>query len=201
MFDSIRGIYTLLRRPNIEDIDVMARWMNDAYLNSTVFDQASFAGGAEQQAMNWLEENAAVYGGDNLVLLACAMNSGQPIGMVWFSNIDWRSRTADLRYLVGEPEYRTSLFGPEIALLSLQLAFHTLNLHKLYGYVLSSNVDSIKLADFGAVKEGILEHYLYTGGSWNDYHMYAMFSEGFQRFLEENRQGVLRRHYRAGLIK
>ncbi|CZF83015.1 hypothetical protein GCE9029_03580 [Grimontia celer] len=200
MFDSVRGIYCALRRPNLEDLDTIVRWLDDPYLNSTVFDSSSFVNGAKDQAMTWLEENAAVYGGDNLLGLVCSVKSGKPIGMVWFNNIDWKSRTADLRYLVGEEEYRTSVFGPEIALLSLQMAFNVMNLHKVYGYVLSGNNDSISLADFGGRKEGVLKNYVRAGDGWNDYHLYAMFSEDFRAFLQEHKEGVLRRHFKKGIF-
>ncbi|MDD1780581.1 GNAT family N-acetyltransferase [Enterovibrio sp. ZSDZ35] len=201
MFDSVRGIYCALRRPNLEDLDTIAGWLEDPYLNSTVFDGSNFTNGAQDQAMTWLEQNAAVYGGDNLLGLVCSVKSGKPIGMVWFNNIDWKSRTADLRYLVGEAEYRTSVFGPEIALLSLQMAFHVMNLHKVYGYVLSGNEDSIRLAEFGGIKEGVLKNYVPVEDGWNDYHLYAMFSDDFQALLQEHKDGVLRRHFRAGIFQ
>lgn len=201
MFDSVRGIYCALRRPNLDDLDIIARWLDDPYLNSTVFDSSSFVNGARDQAMTWLEENAAVYGGDNLLGLAYSVKTSKPIGMVWFNNIDWKSRTADLRYLVGEGEYRNSLFGPEIVLLGLQMAFNVMNLHKVYGYVLSGNVDSIRLAEFGAIKEGVLKNYLPVGDGWNDYHLYAMFSDDFKDLLQKHKDGVLRRHFKYGLIQ
>lgn len=200
MFDSVRGIYCALRRPNLEDLDTIARWLDDPYLNSTVFDGSTFVNGAKGQAMTWLEQNAAVYGSDNLLGLVCSAKSSKPIGLVWFNNIDWKSRTADLRYLVGEEEYRTSVFGPEIALLSLQMAFNVMNLHKVYGYVLSGNEDSIRLAEFGGTKEGVLKNYVPVKDGWNDYHLYAMFSDDFRAFLLKHKDGVLRRHFRDGLF-
>lgn len=200
MFDSVRGIYCALRRPNLEDLETIARWLDDPYLNSTVFDSTSFVNDAQDQAMAWLEENSAVYGGDNLLGLAYSVKSHKPIGMVWFNNIDWKSRTADLRYLVGEDQYRNSLFGPEIVLLSLQMAFNVMNLHKVYGYVLSGNDDSIRLAEFGGIKEGVLKNYVPVGDGWNDYHLYAMFADDFRAFLQQHKDGVLRRHFKNGLI-
>lgn len=200
MFDSVRGIYCGLRRPNIDDIETITRWLDDPYLNSTVFDSTCFADDRTEQAMKWLEVNACVYGADELLVLAYSVKSNKPIGMVWFNNIDWKSRTADLRYLVGEKDYRNSLFGPEIVLLSMLLAFNIMNLHKVYGYVLSGNVDSISLADFGAIKEGVLKNYVPVKDGWNDYHIYAMFPDVFQSFLQQHKDGVLRRHFKNGLL-
>ncbi|MEZ9526718.1 GNAT family N-acetyltransferase [Enterovibrio norvegicus] len=200
MFDSVRGIYCAIRRPNLEDLDTITRWLDDPYLNSTVFDSSTFVNGAQEQAMTWLEQNATVYGADNLLGLVCSVKSGKPIGMVWFNNIDWKSRTADLRYLVGEAEYRTSVFGPEIALLSLQMAFNVMNLHKIFGYVLSGNENSMSLAEFGGIKEGVLKNYVRVGDGWNDYHLYAMFSDDFRAFLQKHKDGVLRRHFKKGLF-
>jgi RimJ/RimL family protein N-acetyltransferase len=200
VFDIVRGIYCSLRRPNLDDIDTMVRWMSDPFLTRTVFDSASFEGGAEQQAMSWIEANAAVYGGDSLVALVCTRSSGAPIGMVLLANIDWKSRTADLRYLIGEAKYRNSVFGPEMVLLGLQLAFDGLNLRKLYGYILSGNTESLRLAEFGGESEGVLKNYLRTSQGWNDYHMFAMFQTDFRALLERHRTGVLRRHFSLGLI-
>lgn len=201
MFDSVRGIYCNLRRPSLEDIEVMVRWMTDPYLNGTVFDSTSFGEGAEQQAMSWLESNAAVYGGDSFVALVCNARDGAPIGMMLLASIDWKSRTADMRYLIGEEKYRNSIFGPEMVLLGLQLAFNGLNLRKIYGYILSGNVESLRLAEFGGEPEAILKNYMLTREGWNDYHMFSMFRADFKAFLERHRTGVLRRHFSLGLIQ
>ncbi|MEM1399480.1 MAG: GNAT family protein [Pseudomonadota bacterium] len=117
----------------------MARWMKDPFLNETVLDEWSFEGGAKRQARTWIEHNAQVYGSDTLVAIADTTKNRVPIGLVLFTNIDWKSRTADLRYLIGEAKNRTSIFGPDMVLLGLQLAFNVLNMRKLYGYVLSGN--------------------------------------------------------------
>lgn len=200
VFDIVRGLYCNLRRPNLEDKATLVRWMKDPYLNSTVFDDQSFVGGASRQATHWIKENTKVYGAESLLALAYTVKGKHPIGFVLLTNIDWKSRNADLRYLVGDAKYRQSLFGPEIALLSLQLAFHVLNLHKTYAYVLSGNKDSLGLAAFGGREEGILKHYVPTQDGWNDYHLYCMFDSDFQTFLKDHRDGVLRRHYSAGLL-
>ena len=200
MFDLIQGIYCNLQRPNEDDYDTMVRWMKDPFLNTTVFDESSFEGGAKQQARVWIDGNAEVFGAEDLVVMARSAKTGQSIGLVLLKNIDWKSRTADIHYLVGEAEFRHNRYGPEIALLGLKLAFHFLNLHKIYGYVLSTNDNSRSLADFGALEEGVLAHYLQTDHGWADYHLFSLRGPDFQGFLDRHRDGVLRRYYRKGVF-
>lgn len=201
MFDNARGIYCTLRRPNVNDVKTMVRWLEDPYLATTVFDQGSFEGGnAKKQVHEWIQANSNVYGSDSLTLITEAIKENEPIGMVIFSNIDWRSRTAELRYLIGEEKYRSNLYGPETVLLSLQHAFNTLNFHKLYGNVSDSNRDSLEIVKFGGRTEGKLEGYLQDDETSHDYWLFGLFADDFRKFIEENREGMLRRHIRAGLI-
>ncbi len=202
MFNLVSGIYCTIRRPELSDAKVIAKWLEDDYLNETVFDDASFEGGALKQAKRWIESNTHLYGSETLVLMAYTIADNVPFGLIWFSNIDWRSRTADIRYLVGDAKSRQSIFGPEMVFLGTHYAFNSLNLHKLYGYILSSNTESISLADFAANKEGVLKHYIPTidESGWEDYHIYGLFNDDFQSFIEKNRKGVLRRHFSKGIL-
>ncbi|MEM1399479.1 MAG: hypothetical protein AAGF58_06335 [Pseudomonadota bacterium] len=46
-----------------------------------------------------------------------------------------------------------------------------------------------------------MKNYLPSVEGWHDYHLNCMFKTDFRDFVANNRDGVLRRHVRAGLIK
>lgn len=200
MFDSVRGLYCTLRRPDIEDLAIMTAWMKDPHLNESVFDQTAFSGGAKKQARAWIQSNTEVYGSDVLVLIADNLKNSEPIGLVIFSNIDWRSRTAEIRYLIGEQQQRNSLFGPEMTFLGLLLVFNTLNFHKIYGNVAETNADSVSLASFGGRTEGKLESYIRYEDETFNYLLMGIFASEFREFVQANKERLLRRHFRAGLL-
>lgn len=200
MFDIARGIACRLQRPNIADHSTLVRWLEDPFLGTTVFDEANFMGDSQEQAKFWIEHNAEVYGASEIALIARRLRGNEPVGLLLLKSIDWRSRTADLHFLVGEEKYRNSIYGPEITLLGLLWAFNSLNFHKLYGYILASNKASQNLAGFGGVEEGILKNYFETEDGWNDYHLYSLTSEEFRTFLQDNKTGVLRRHFQNKII-
>lgn len=200
VFDLARGIFCRLQRPNIEDHETLVRWLNDPYLATTVFDDANYVGTAEDQAKFWIEHNAEVYGASELTLIARSMKDNAPVGLLLLKNVDWRSRTADIHYLVGEAKFRNTAYGPELALLSMLWAFNTLNFHKIYGYVMSDNTASQNLASFGGTQESVVKNYIETDTGWLDYHLYSLSAADFRNFLEKNKNGVLRRHFQRQLI-
>jgi len=87
-----------------------------------------------------------------------------------------------------------------MVLTALVYIFHTLNFHKVYGYVYNNNLPSLNMANFAAKEEGILKNYTYANDEWLDYHLYSITQEDFRQFLEENKKKFLRHHFKKGYI-
>ena len=64
--------------------------------------------------------------------------------------------------------------------LVLQLAFQSLNLHRVEAYIAPDNIASIKVIEKnGFQREGYLRKLLYINGQWIDHNLYAILDEEF----------------------
>mgnify|MGYP003398634504 CR=1 FL=1 len=68
--------------------------------------------------------------------------------------------------------------------LVLELAFNTLNLHRVEAYVTPENGASVRVLEkSGFHREGLLRELLYINGQWVDHYMYAMLQKDFRQQL------------------
>jgi len=200
MFNVAKGLFCNLQRPSLEDAEVLLEWVQDPYLQEKVFGMEPELQQAQEIVQKWLEENTELFGAENLVLIARHVKKDIPIGLVMLKNIDWRNRCVDIHYLIADETYRDGPYGPEMVLTALVYIFHTLNFHKVYGYVYNNNLSSLNMANFAAKEEGILKNYSYADNQWLDYHLYSITEEDFKAFLEKNKTRFLRHHFKKGFI-
>lgn len=95
--------------------------------------------------------------------------NGVDIGYASLNKIDTQNLNADPGVYIGESEYRGIGLGGKILKKIEEYAFETLNLHKLYGYVLSENHPALKVylgcgwETEGFLKDHILKHGKFYG--------------------------------------
>lgn len=200
MINVAKGLFCNLQRPSIEDSKILIAWLQDPYLQDTVFGIEPELEQAQEIVQRWIEENTKLFGADNLILIARHIKKDIPIGLVMLKNIDWRNRNVDIHYLIADEKYRDGPYGPEMVLTALVYLFHTLNFHKVYGYVYNNNVPSLNMATFAAKEEGILKNYTYVDGEWLNYHLYSINQQDFREFLNKNKTRFLRHHFNKGYI-
>lgn len=200
MFDVAKGLFCNLQRPSLEDAETLLEWVQDPYLQEKVFGMEPELDQAQEIVQKWIEENTELFGADNLVLIARHVKKDIPIGLVMLKNIDWRNRCVDIHYLIADKAHRDGPYGPEMVLTALVYIFHTLNFHKVYGYVYSNNLSSLNMANFAAKEEGILKNYSYANDQWLNYHLYSITGQNFKDFLDENKTKLLRHHFKKGYI-
>ncbi|MCF6268302.1 MAG: GNAT family N-acetyltransferase [Melioribacteraceae bacterium] len=80
-----------------------------------------------------------------------------PIGVVAFLNCDKTHRKAELRKLIGVPEYRALGYGKEATRYWIEYGFKKLELKKIYLNTIDTNIHNIKINEkMGFKVEGIL---------------------------------------------
>lgn len=200
MFNVAKGLFCNLQRPSLDDVDTLLKWVQDPYLQERVFGIDPEFDNPQEIVQKWLEENTELFSAENLVLMGYHKKKNIPIGLVMLKNIDWRNRCIDIHYLIADKNYRDGPYGPEMVLTALVYIFHTLNFHKVYGYVYSNNLSSMNMADFAAKEEGVLKNYSYVDNQWLDYHLYSVTNQDFNEFIDKNRNTLLRHHFKKGFI-
>lgn len=92
-----------------------------------------------------------------------------PIGMMAFFDYDRVQRKAELRKLIGEPEFRGHGLAKEATQLWMQFGISTLELKKIYLNTLNTNIRNIKLnEELGFKVEGILRKECFFDGEYHD---------------------------------
>ena len=94
------------------------------------------------------------------------------IGNVWLWDIDARHRKAELRIMIGETTHLGHGTGAEAISLMCAYAFERLNLHKVYAYVLATNLRARHAFEkAGFVLEGTLREDRWAGESYTDVYL------------------------------
>ena len=79
------------------------------------------------------------------------------VGNIWLWNIERRHRKAELRIVIGDAAHQDRGIGTESISLLCQYAFSSLNLHKVYAYVLAINPRALRAFEkAGFILEGTL---------------------------------------------
>lgn len=82
--------------------------------------------------------------------------SGELIGFIKLTRIDWISRSGELTIVIGDKENRRKGFGLDSISTILRVAFNVLNLHQVYLYAYLNNPNIIKFYEkCGFKKDGI----------------------------------------------
>ena len=94
------------------------------------------------------------------------------VGNIWLWDIDRRHRRAEVRILFGSGAGRDRGLGSEAIDALARLAFSTMDLHRLYAYVMILNPRAARAFEkAGFTREGLLREDRWTGDSWVDTHI------------------------------
>lgn len=169
-----------LRAIEEEDLATLVKWKSDPGINQYFHEYRPLS---LRNQKDWYEKQLNNSAELNLVAMT---HDGSLIGTAGLVSIDARSRKAVLsRILIGEHSNRNLGMGSQIQLLMMQYAYDHLNLNKLYGEVLSSNMAALTFyKGFGFVEEGIFRNHVYKNGEYQDVVALACFKDDYIASLE-----------------
>lgn len=157
-----------------DDIYFRAFELNDLeFLNEIRNDEISFehTGGnkffiSKEYDKKWIEDK--IFNNQKQIYLAICLKNNQIIGYVGLTDIDYRNRKVKWAGINIHKDYIGKGYGSKAARLLIKFVFEELNMNKLYGYWLETNIASIKMAKkVGFIQEGLIKDFVFKR---NRYH-------------------------------
>lgn len=124
----------------------------------------------------------------NTTFVFCIIDntSGKHIGNVGIGNIDYISRHGMFNIFIGDETNREKGVGTEATMLTLNFAFKTLNLNKVWLKTSNRFTQAIKMYEkLGFVKEGVLRNHYYSNGNYEDKIIYSILKNEFKNYSNE----------------
>ncbi len=109
-------------------------------------------------------------------------NMTDPIGSIFYFNVNERNRSCELGYKIN-PDYRNKGYGKKMVQEFISHLFTTKDFNKLYCQTASFNKPSVKMLErLGFKRDGILrEHHELDGKFYDDYVYSILLSEWYRQ--------------------
>jgi RimJ/RimL family protein N-acetyltransferase len=147
-------------------------WANDPEL-SRLLDRAGPVTAAEHQT--WFR---ALGGRGDCQYFAVETAEGRHVGNVWLWEIDRRHRRAEVRIVLGDPSATDRGLGTQALDMIATYAFDSLDLHKVYAYVLAINPRAKRAFEKAGFRiEGLLRADRWSRDRWVDVHLLGRLRE------------------------
>jgi RimJ/RimL family protein N-acetyltransferase len=155
-----------LREISREDIPVINRWRRDPVVADGVGAPRRFIG--LDVDLRWYEDYLS-HRGNEVRCAVCLAESGQLVGMVSLTRIDYVHRNAEFNAVVGERDAMNRGVGTEATRAMVRHGLFDLNLHRIYVSILRDNVSSIRMCEkAGFREEGTIREGAYKNGRYHD---------------------------------
>ena len=133
-----------LRIMNEYDIEEVRMWRNSKDVSNFMLSKTLIL---KENQQKWYE---SIKNNSESIYFIIVSKEGEKLGVVNFSKIDDKKKTAEPGLYIGSIKHRNSLYGIEAYFHLLNFGFNSLKLKKIYGTVLSSNKVAVKMnASFG----------------------------------------------------
>lgn len=132
-----------------KDMDTINKWVKDDYGK---YFMLSFSSNEHMDIEHLFENKNNHFG-------MITVQNTHPAGLMAFLNVDQEIHKAELRKLIGNPDFRGRGYGKEAALNWIAYGRDVLGLKKIYLRTVETNIRNIKLnEDLGFKVEGILRN-------------------------------------------
>ncbi len=181
------GEFATLRELTELDAELTFHWRKS--------DRAKYLSGTPdsiQGQIAWIKSRPL----DEFNFVILENSSQKPVGMLSLTSIDKFNLNAESsRFLIGDEERCKGLpIAAESMLLLYKFAFEELELHRIYGYISSENIQMIKWQKYMGMKlEGIWRDHIKSGnGTFVDAHMFGINKVEFETIAKVKLQSFLR---------
>ena len=160
-------------------IETYYSWRNNEEIN--IFDQPGFNGPIAYEIVEeWCEK--VINQKDGYTFFLKDEVAGVYIGICALMHIDYKNSNSELSIVIGNREYWRKGVGTEVMNKLIDWGFNSLNLHKLYLHVFSSNTRAIGLYEkLGFKEEGRFREELYRNGGYQDVIRYGLLKEDIKK--------------------
>jgi RimJ/RimL family protein N-acetyltransferase len=161
-----------------DDAQVLHRWYQDSEF-VRLFDGAPAAPRSEHQLTRWIEDEDR--NRESYLFAIRTLDTDALIGLVHLDYIQWNHGVSWLAIGIGEAAYRGYGYGYEAMRLTLQFAFHEINLHRVQLTVFSYNTHAIRLYEkLGFKREGIFREAVHRDGQRHHMILYGILRHEWQ---------------------
>ncbi len=169
----IYGKRIRLRGVEKTDIPKFYEWINDPEVTEGLAVHLPMSMSDEEK---WLERMAThEQAAKPLAIEASEGKDWRLIGNCGFFNIEWTHRAAELGIMIGDKTFWNKGYGTETMELLLQHGFESLNLHRIYLRVYSTNARAKRAYEkAGFVLEGTQREAVYRNGKYGDVHFMSV---------------------------
>jgi len=169
----IIGEKVYLRALERSDGPLFVQWLNHPEIQQTTIHYRPLNLQDEDDFVDRMRASA-----NDVGLVIVARDTDMPVGVTALHQIDWRNRYASFGITIGESANWGKGYGAEATRLMVQHAFATLNLNRVWLYVLEYNERGIRCYErLGFKKEGLLRQEHYRNGRYWDTWMMAILRE------------------------
>jgi RimJ/RimL family protein N-acetyltransferase len=161
----IEGTKINLRAIEEDDAVLFHRWFNDPevtrFLGANAFPALSLA-----QEHAWIQSLRDSKSRKNYTIV---LKDGTPIGNCDLRKFDWTARSCEVGIAIGEKAYWGQGYGGEALQLLLQIAFDSLNLHKVWLTCAAYNERGLRTyLRLGFAEDGRLRDARFLDGRYHD---------------------------------
>lgn len=122
-----------------QDTDFIIKWRNNPNVRKNLVSQITLT---REMHQNWLETKVA--SGEVVQYIITDKGSDQPVGTIYFNNIDKTNRVAEFGIFIGEDSARGKGLGSEATKLFCEYGFHSLGLRRIFLRVFADNKQAIQ---------------------------------------------------------
>lgn len=161
---NLTGEKVRLRLMDDEDTELIVRWRNNPRVRNNFIYQKPFT---KEGHENWVR--TMVDTGKVVQFIIEDLTDGQPVGSVYFRDIDKEHKKAEYGIFIGEDTAIGKGFGSEAARMAANYGFEELGLHKIFLRAFADNAGAIRSYEkAGFVKEGYFKDDVCINGSFRD---------------------------------
>ncbi len=169
----IYGKHVRLRSVERSDLRCFQEWLNDPEVSDGLSTYLPLSMADEEQ---WFERMSRVEPEEKPLAIDLKEDSGwRLIGDIGFFNLEWANRSAEFGLFIGDKSVWNKGYGTEVVRLLLKHGFETLNLHRIYLRVYSTNPRARRSYEkVGFVLEGTLREAVYRHGRYADIYVMSV---------------------------
>lgn len=169
----LQGEQIYLRPIIREDTDLIIQWRNSDGVRPYFIYQQPFT---REGHLHWMETMIDTEEGFQFIV--CRNEDDKPIGCTYLRDYDRKNNKIEYGVFIGEPEAKGKGYGLQMLELTLDFAFDTLKVHKVFARAFADNAASVNcFLKGGFTKEAHLVDEVCINGTYRDIVLLAKINE------------------------